>query len=125
MEANKPGPLAELTEAFERYERALVANDLETLDELFWDSADVVRYGPAEALYGREEILAFRKARPAAGLARERFRTVVVTFGDDFGSTSTEFRRDGSNRVGRQSQSWARLAEGWRIVAAHVSLKEP
>lgn len=124
MEINKPVPLKDLTAAFSAYEAALTGNDVDVLDRLFWASEATVRYGPREALYGRDEILAFRKARPSAGLARELTRTVITTFGDDFGTAVTEFRRPGVSRTGRQSQSWVRLSDGWRIVAAHVSFEE-
>lgn len=121
MQINDPQTLAEVTEAFHRYETALVSNDVETLDALFWSSAEVIRYGITENLYGQDEILAFRQGRPSKGLARTLTRTVITTFGTDFGTANTEFVRQGIDRVGRQSHSWARLPEGWRIVAAHVS----
>lgn len=124
MDINTPETVAALTEAFNAYEAALVGNDVATLDGLFWNSAEVVRYGPREALYGRDEILAFRKARPATGLDRTLTRTVITTFGTAFGTAVTEFRRPGTSRTGRQSQSWVRLPEGWRIVAAHVSYED-
>jgi hypothetical protein len=121
MEINLPVVHAEVSAAFERYEHALVSNDVETLDALFWTSPHVIRYGAGENLYGHDEILAFRQARPSKGLARTLTRTVITTFGQDFATANTEFLRDGVERVGRQSHSWARLPEGWRIVAAHVS----
>ncbi|MGF1551450.1 MAG: oxalurate catabolism protein HpxZ [Paracoccaceae bacterium] len=124
MEINLPDVLAEVTAAFEAYEAALTGNDVATLDRLFWTSDEVVRYGATECLYGHEEILAFRKARPSGGLERRLTRTVITTFGRDFATASTEFVREGSPRTGRQSHAWARLPEGWRIVAAHVSLME-
>ena len=119
---NDPRTLAEVTAAFERYERALVSNDVATLDELFWDSPHTLRYGVGESLHGHAEIAAFRAARPAAGLARTLLRTVITTFGTEFATASTEFRRDGVGRTGRQTQSWVRTDQGWRVVAAHVSL---
>lgn len=122
MQINIPDVHAEVSAAFAAYEAALVGNDVATLDALFWTSPHVVRYGATENLYGHEEILAFRKARPSAGLARTLRRTVITTFGRDFATASTEFTREGTDRIGRQSQSWARMPEGWRIVAAHVSL---
>jgi hypothetical protein len=125
MEVNLPEVAAEVEAAFARYEAALVGNDVAVLDELFWDSAHTVRYGPAESLYGREEILAFRKARPSGGLDRSLARTVITTFGRDLATASTEFHRPGTDRVGRQSQTWVRLPEGWRVVAAHVSFRDP
>ncbi|WP_264272567.1 oxalurate catabolism protein HpxZ [Duffyella gerundensis] len=119
---NQPEVLASVTAAFQRYEQALVSNDVAVLDELFWHDARTVRLGAGENLYGIEEIRAFRQARPAAGLARTLRNTVITTFGDDFAVCSTEFTRAGSDRIGRQQQSWVRMADGWRIVAAQVSL---
>ncbi len=122
MEINRPDVLAEVTAAFARYEQALVGNDIETLDQLFWDSPLVLRYGAAENLYGIDAIRAFRAARPATDLARTLANTVITTFGADMATANTEFRRHGSGFGGRQSQTWVRLGQGWRIVAAHVSL---
>ena len=121
---NLPEVLAEVQAVFERYEDALVNNRVEVLDELFWTSPLTVRYGAAENLYGIEEIRAFRQARPAAGLARALRRTVITTYGRDHATAMTEFVRAGSTKVGRQSQTWVRLPEGWRVVAAHVSVVE-
>ncbi len=123
MDIDLPGPKAELEAAFADYERALTTNDVATLDRLFWDHAKVIRYGGTENLYGAAEIAAFRAARPSAGLERTLERTVITTFGTDFGTASTLFRRAGApGKVGRQMQTWVRFAEGWRVVAAHVSL---
>ena len=122
MTINDPVTVAEVTAAFERYETALVANDVATLDELFWNSPHTLRYGVGENLYGFDAIAAFRSARPSAGLARQLTRTVVTTFGNDLATANTEFRRDGAGRTGRQSQTWVRMPQGWRVVAAHVSL---
>jgi hypothetical protein len=120
---NLPAPLAELTAAFARYEAALVANDVATLDALFAPGPHTIRYGIAENLYGAEEILAFRQARAPAGLARRLSRTVITTYGQDFGSAATLFHRDTApGKVGRQMQSWVRFPAGWRVVAAHVSV---
>jgi hypothetical protein len=122
MKINIPEVLAELTAAFDRYETALVGNDVAVLDELFWTSPHTIRYGAGENLYGIDEIRAFRNARPATGLARRLQRTVLTTYGQDFGTAMTEFRREGGQMLGRQSQTWVRQPEGWRVVAAHVSL---
>ncbi|MDE2079877.1 MAG: oxalurate catabolism protein HpxZ [Burkholderiales bacterium] len=126
MDINLPAVHAELTAAFARYERALVDNRIDELDALFWPSEFTVRYGVAENLRGIEAIRAFRAARPAAGLARTLENTVITTFGHDFGTAMTEYRRAGQARIGRQSQTWVRLPldgrPGWRVVAAHVSL---
>ena len=121
-EVNIPAVLAEVTAAFQRYEQALVSNDIAVLDALFWHDARTVRLGAGENLYGIEAIRAFRAARPAAGLQRQLRNTVITAFGSDFAVCSTEFTREGSERIGRQQQSWVRLPEGWRIVAAQVSL---
>ncbi|MEM8595407.1 MAG: oxalurate catabolism protein HpxZ [Pseudomonadota bacterium] len=125
MEINIPEVHAEVTAAFEAYEKALTGNDVAVLDQLFWASPHVIRYGATECLYGQEEILAFRKARPSAGLDRRLTRTVITTFGQDFATASTEFRREGVDRIGRQQQTWVRLPGGWRVVAAQVSLMAP
>ena len=109
---------------FDRYEAALVGNNVAELDALFWDSDAVLRYGATENLYGHEAIASFRGARSAANLARTITRTVITTFGNDFATANIEFKRAGDTRTGRQSQTWVRLAEGWRVVAAHVSLIE-
>jgi Protein of unknown function (DUF3225) len=122
MDINHPETLAEVTAAFARYERALVSNDVAVLDELFWNSPHALRYGAGENLYGFTEIQAFRAGRPSQGLARDVLRTVITTFGRDCATANIEFQRAGSSKIGRQSQTWARLPEGWRVVAAHVSL---
>ena len=122
MDINLPAVLAEVTAAVERYEAALVANDVQVLDTLFWDSPHTLRYGAGENLYGYDAIRAFRAARSPQGLARRVLRTVVTTYGQDFATANLEFQRDGSDRIGRQSQTWMRTPEGWRVVAAHVSL---
>jgi hypothetical protein len=119
---NQPDVLAEVTAAFERYEAALVGNDVAVLDELFWNSPHTLRYGATENLYGYDAIQAFRAARPATGLARTLGKTVITTYGRDFATANTEFHRAGSERSGRQSQTWLRTPAGWRVVAAHVSL---
>ena len=124
MQVNLPEIVDEVTRVFQRYERALVTNDIAVLDELFWDSPLTLRYGAGENLHGIDEIRAFRAARPATGLARELMRTEIVTYGRDFATANTEFRREGSTRTGRQSQTWVRFPQGWRVVAAHVSLMD-
>jgi hypothetical protein len=121
-EINARDIVAEVVAAFEQYERALVDNDVAVLNRLFWASPQTVRYGATENLHGYDEIKAFRAARPAAGLDRTLHRTVVTTFGRDFATVSTEFTREGIERTGRQSQTWVRMEDGWKIVAAHVSL---
>lgn len=123
MVIDDPETLAEVTAIFAVYEAALVGNDVATLDRLFWRSDKTLRYGTAENLHGFDEIAAFRSARPAAGLARTLERTVITTYGRDFATASTLFRREGApGRVGRQMQTWLRTEDGWKVVAAHVSL---
>jgi Protein of unknown function (DUF3225) len=124
MIINDPATIAELRELYPHYEEALVSNDVETLIAMFWASPYVARFGPTETLYGIEEIEAFRKGRSPANLARTIARLEIVTFGKDFASITVAFERDVAGQVtrGRQSQTWARLAEGWRIVFAHVSM---
>ncbi|MGZ5184792.1 MAG: oxalurate catabolism protein HpxZ [Caldimonas sp.] len=125
MDINLPEVHREVSAVFARYEAALVGNDTAALDDLFWHSEAVVRYGAGENLVGIAAIRAFRAARPSAGLARTLGNTVITTFGKDFATTMTEFHRPGTPRVGRQSQTWVRFADGWRVVAAHVSLIAP
>ena len=125
MEINHPATLAEVTAAFAAYEAALVGNDVAALDALFWDDARVIRYGIAENLHGAAEIRAFRQARSPSGLARQLSRTTITTFGRDMATASTLFHRASApGKVGRQMQTWARLPQGWRVVAAHVSMIE-
>lgn len=122
MDINLPDVVAEVTAVVERYEAALVSNDVEVLDTLFWNSPHTLRYGAGENLYGYDEIRAFRAQRSPQGLARQVLRTAITTYGRDFATANLEFQRDGSARTGRQSQTWMRTADGWRVVAAHVSL---
>lgn len=122
MNINIPGVVAEVTAAFDRYEAALVGNDVAVLDELFWDSPHTLRYGATENLYGYDAIQAFRAGRPSAGLERTLLKNVITTYGHDFATANVEFQRTGGARPGRQSQTWMRTDKGWRVVAAHVSL---
>jgi hypothetical protein len=117
---NLPEVVAEVTAAFNRYETALVGNDVDLLDELFWNDERTLRYGVTENLYGYTAIARFRSARPAGGLARTLGKLVITTYGRDFATANCEFERGG--RFGRQSQTWMRTTNGWRVVAAHVSL---
>jgi 1-carboxybiuret hydrolase subunit AtzH-like protein len=121
MEVNLPGPLAELTAAFEAYERALIGNDIEGLNRLFWESPLTLRYGVRELLYSHAEIAKFRRDRGPVDQRRTLRNTRLTTFGRDFGTANTEYIPHGSDRVGRQSQTWVRTDRGWKIVAAHVS----
>jgi Protein of unknown function (DUF3225) len=124
-EINLPEVVAEVTAAFERYEQALVSNDVAVLNELFWQSPHTLRFGIIENLYGHAAIAGFRSARSPAGLARRRRNTVITSYGRDVATANTEFLRGAVPRLGRQSQTWLRLPEGWRIVAAHVSYMDP
>jgi hypothetical protein len=123
MNINDPKIVAEVEAAFAEYETALVGNDAATLNRLFWQSPLTIRYGIAENLYGSNEVAAFRASRSPIGLARSISRTVIATYGEDFATASTLFHRaSAAGKIGRQMQSWVRFSEGWRIVAAHVSL---
>jgi len=122
MQLNLPEVVAEVTAAFARYEQALNENDVAVLNELFWNSPHTVRYGVAEQLYGHAEIKGFRAARSTVDLRRELTRVVITTYGTDFATASCEYRRLETGRRGRQMQAWMRTAEGWSVVAAHVSL---
>jgi hypothetical protein len=124
MTINDPEVIAELTALYPRYEQALVDNDVDTLVAMFWAGPQVMRFGATENLYGPEELEAFRKARPAANLARTVKRLDIVSFGRDFASITLEFERASATGPvrGRQSQVWVRMPEGWRIVQAHVSV---
>src|SRR5438477_6934422 len=124
-EIDLPEVLAEVTAAFDRYEKALTTNDVTMLDDTFRVDPRTIRYGGTENLYGYEEIAAFRAARSPVGLARTLSKTVITTYGRDFAVASTLFRRPSmAGKVGRQTQTWVRFPEGWRVVAAHVSVIE-
>jgi hypothetical protein len=118
---NLPEVVAEVTAAVEQYEQALSTNDVERLNEWFWKSPLAVRFGIGENLYGHDAIAAFRSARKPGNLRRLDTRAVITTFGRDWAAVSVAFEQGDPPRAGRMSQSWARMAEGWRIVAAHVS----
>jgi hypothetical protein len=123
MQIDLPDVLAEVTEQFARYEKALVANDIAVLDQLFHADARTLRYGIGENLYGYDAITAFRAARSPVGLMRRTAKTIITAYGRDTAVASTLFYRDSApGRVGRQMQTWVRFAEGWKIVAAHVSI---
>ncbi len=123
MEIDLPEVVAEVKAAFDRYERALVSNDVAALDASFHDDPRTIRYGGAENLYGYAAIKAFRGARSPAGLARSLSKTVISTYGRDYAVASTLFHRANTpGRIGRQMQTWVRFADGWRVVAAHVSV---
>lgn len=122
MIVNDPAVLAEVEAAFAAYEAALMANDLEALDALFWNSRFTIRIGPGQNLYGIEAIQAFRIARVGGSPPRSIFNTIITSFGQDFATAHTEFQREGAPAPGRQSQSWVRFPDGWRVVLAHVSM---
>jgi hypothetical protein len=123
MQVDLPDVLAEVTEQFTRYEKALVGNDVAVLDALFRADARTLRYGVGENLYGYDAIMAFRAARSPIGLKRKTAKTAITTYGRDTAVASTLFYRDTlPGKVGRQMQTWVRFAEGWKIVAAHVSI---
>lgn len=119
---NLPEVVAEVTAVFNRYEKALVSNDIPTLNELFWNSTNTIRYGLGEQAYGHAAIAGVRAARDPKDLMRTLTRTVITTYGTDFATASCEYRRVSSGKFGRQMQTWLRTPEGWRVVAAHVTL---
>jgi hypothetical protein len=121
MIINDPATLTELRSAFKRYEQALMNNDIEELTNLFWHAPQTVRYGIGENLYGIDEIVAFRSRRIGGSPQRRIMREALTVYGTDFGTANVEFQRSGSDRIGRQSQSWMRTKDGWKIVSAHVS----
>ena len=126
MDVDLPEVVAEVREAFARYEAALVDNDVPALNALFRDDPRTVRYGGTENLYGFAAIKSFRAARSPVGLGRTLSRTVITTFGRDFAIASTLYQRPSTpGKIGRQSQTWVRFPEGWRVVAAHVSMIDP
>ena len=123
MDIDLPDVVAEVFAAFQRYEAALVANDVDMLDSLFHDDPRTIRYGGGENLYGYAEIAAFRAGRSSQGLARDLARTMITTYGRNFATASTLFRRDSApGTIGRQMQTWVKFGEEWKVVAAHVSL---
>jgi AtzH-like len=125
MEIDLPEVVAEVKAAFERYEKALVSNDVPVLDELFRDDRRTVRYGATEILYGYDEIRSFRAARSPVALGRKLSRTIITTFGRDFAVASTLYERPSApGKIGRQTQTWVKFPEGWRVVVGHVSLMD-
>ena len=122
MIVNDPQVIAQVRAAFDAYERALMADDLPAMDALFHPAPGTVRYGVGEVLYGIDEIRAFRNGRGGSP-QRRLARVEIATYGDDFATANAEFFRAGSERRGRQSQSWVRFADGWKVVSAHVSLE--
>jgi hypothetical protein len=123
VKINDPAVLAEVEAAFAAYETALTTNDVATLDALFKDSPQTLRYGVGENLYGYAEIAAFRAARSPVGVMRTIERTVITAYGDAMATANTLFRRDSMpGKIGRQSQTWVKFPEGWRVVSAHVSV---
>jgi hypothetical protein len=122
-EIDLPDVVAEVTAAFNRYEKALVTNDVAALDETFRVDPRTIRYGVTEILYGHDEIAAFRAARSPVGLARTISKTVITAYGRDCAVASTLFHRATMpGMVGRQMQTWVRFPDGWHVVAAHVSV---
>jgi hypothetical protein len=123
MQINTPHVLTEVQAVFELYEQAVIHNDVAVLDELFWNNPLTLRYGVAENLYGFDSIQSFRASR-SKGVERTLSNTVITTYGEDFATANTEFQTAGNPRNGRQSQTWIRTADGWRIVSAHVSWRD-
>jgi hypothetical protein len=126
MEIDLPEVVAEVRACFDAYEKALVNNDVAALNEMFRDDPRTIRYGAGENLYGYAEILAFRVARSPVGLGRTISKTVITTYGREFATAATLYERpSAAGKIGRQMQTWVKFPEGWRVVAAHVSLIDP
>jgi hypothetical protein len=126
MEVDLPEVVAEVRKAFDAYEVALVNNDVDALNRMFRDDPRTIRYGAGEILYGSDQIKSFRAARSPVALGRTLSRTVITTYGRDFATASTLYERpSAAGKIGRQMQTWVRFPEGWRVVAAHVSLIDP
>jgi hypothetical protein len=125
MELNRPDIVAEVTDKFLEYERAINSNDIDALDRAFFDSDCTVRFGMTEELWSFDEIRRFRRTPNTAGTPRKLERFSIVTFGDRFAVANAVFIRDGINKIGRQSQTWVKLKDGWKVIAAHVSLVDP
>ena len=123
MEINNPKIVAEVTEAFMTYEKAVLANDVEMMNELFWNDEKTLRYGPNGTLVSHAALSAFRRSRDIGAWERTLKDTYIVTFGRDFAVANTESTRSTADGINRQSQAWVRMPEGWRIVSAHVSEK--
>ncbi len=121
MDINLPEVVAEVTAAFDRYESALLNNDVAVLDELFWNSPHTIRYGSTENLYGYEAIATFRSQRSKPNLERTLLNTVITTYGHDLATANTHYQRHSTEQIGRQTQTWMRTPDGWRVVSAHVS----
>lgn len=121
-EINLPEIVAEVTEAHDNYEQALTDNNIEVLNELFWNTSHTLRYGISENLYGHDQISSFRRSRPTNNLERKINKVTITTYGKDFATANLEFLRTATGRIGRQSQTWMRTIDGWRIVSAHVSI---
>ncbi len=124
MIINDAAVAAEVRQAVDAYEAALMANDVAALDAFFWESPLTVRYGVAENLYGFDQIAAFRLGRSGGSPPRDRLRTEIVAIGPDAAVANVEFMRTDTGRNGRQTQTWIRTPNGWKVVSAHVSLRE-
>lgn len=122
MKINDPTSLAEVTAAFQRYEKALMEDDIAAMDDLFRQAPETVRYGVGEVLYGYDEIAAFRRGRGGSP-QRKLGRVEITTYGDSFATANAEFFRESTDRRGRQSQTWVKFADGWKVVSAHVSIE--
>lgn len=123
MEIDNPATLAEVRAVFAAYEAAFVANDTDALDGFFLHQPTTIRYGVADRQLGIEELRAYRRSVSSAGLDRDLRDTVITTYGDHLAVASTLFFRDRHpGKTGRQMQTWIRTTDGWRIVAAHVSV---
>ena len=121
MEINNPEIVEEMTDAFMSYEKALKDNDVKMINHLFWNDPKTLRYGPNGTLISHAALSAFRRDRKTEGVRRKLKNTQIITFGRDFAVANTEADDESEPGTLRQSQTWARTADGWKIVSAHVS----
>ena len=121
MKVNIPEVIEEVTRAFMAYEKALFENDVDIINRLFWNDTKTLRYGPNGTLISHEALSAFRRNRVTDGVRRILKNTSIVTFGRDYAVANTEANDENIPGTVRQSQTWVRTDEGWKIVSAHVS----
>ena len=120
---SQPAVVAEVAALFNRYEEALMANDLAALDAFFWPDQRLTRYGIADRQWGIAELRTFRAATPAPTFTRRLEHLRISAFGPDCAVAQVEFVRSDTPLRGFQTQTWVRFEGlGWRIVSAHVSM---
>ena len=119
---NRPEVVEDITAVFFDYEAALMRNDVQALNRYFWADPAVTRYGIADKQLGHEALAAYRQGVPAPSFTRSLHEVRITTVGDDFATAMCEFVRSDTPLRGFQTQTWVRMAGGWRIISAHVSM---